>query len=401
MAKFSFVGKTPTGKLMKGIVSASSINEAHTKLKRMGISVAELDEKEQQPAFTMLGGTIKKKDIVLFTRQFSVMQDAGMGLVDTFEILSKQATNKALAAMIRSLKKFVVEGSNLAESLSRYPKHFNDLYVNMVRAGEMSGSLDVVLSRLANYLEKAMKLAAQVKTAMIYPTIVITAAVGIVWALLVWVVPIFKKVFSQSKGGLPLPTQILVQASDVVRDNFMLTIIMGIGLIILFNFYRKSQGGKYTTDFFFLKIPVLGNLLHKISISRFTTTLGTLISSGIPIVDGLTLAGAATGNAVISKAVKTATDDVVEGKPLAYSMEKTGLFPPMVCNMVRVGEETGALDTMLQKVNEFYEDEVDAAVKGLTSALEPILIIGLGSVIAGFVIALYLPIFQLATAMGG
>jgi len=273
------------------------------------------------------------------------------------------------------------------------------LYVSMVRAGEMSGQLASVFDRLAGYMEKAAKLAGQVKTAMVYPVIVLTVAFGIIWGLLVFVVPIFQKVFEGTKGGLPLPTQILVNASAFVRENIAITIGGIIGMIIMLRIVSQTPMGKYKLHFLLLQVPIIGNIVHKVSVSRFTTTLGSLMKSGVPIVDGLSLAGKAAGNLVVSGAVQKAAEDVVEGKPLAYSLERTGLFPVMVVNMVRVGEETGALDSMLERVNNFYEDGVDQAIKGLTAAIEPIMIVGLGSVIAAFVIAMYLPVFQMATAM--
>jgi type IV pilus assembly protein PilC len=399
--KYQFIGKGPGGRPMRGFVSANSREEAVGKMRRGGIVVSELIEQEVKPLFGGGGGKISKRDIVLFTRQFAVMQDSGMGLVDTFEILAKQSKNKLLRSVILDIKGNIEGGSTLADALAKFPKYFDDLYVNMVRVGEMSGSLTMVFEKLSDYMERALKLAGQIKAAMVYPSVVIVAAIGIVWALLIFVVPIFEKVFAQAKGELPLPTQILVKSSAFVRENLLATIILLVVGVVVFKAWHKTPAGKYSVDKFLMKIPIIGVIVLKVSVSRFTTTLGSLISSGIPIVEGLDLASKATGNAVIGSAVARAGNEVIEGKPLAGSLEKTNLFPPMVVNMVRVGEETGALDKMLIKVNDFYEDEVDTAIKGLTSALEPLLIVGLGGLIAGFVVALYMPVFKLATAMGG
>jgi len=400
MPRFDFLGELSNGKTVRGIVSGVSSEQAKYKLRKQGVKVLELNAKRGQGMDSLKGGGISKKDIVVFTRQFAVMQDAGMGLVDTFEILSKQSRTVKLQDMIMALKNKIQEGASLAEALEKYPQHFNELYVSMIRAGEMSGTLAQVLDRLSGYLEKAAKLAGQVKTALIYPAIVLTVAFGIIWGLLVFVVPVFQKVFEAQAGGLPLPTQILVNASQIVRDNIVATIGGLIVLGIIFRATLKTEAGRYRFDSFMLKVPLIGNIVHKVSVSRFTTTLGSLMTSGVPIVDGLGLAGRASGNKVVQEAVKRAAADVIEGKPLAFSLEKTKLFPIMVINMVRVGEETGALDRMLNKVNDFYEDEVDQSIKGLTAAIEPLLIVGLGSIIAAFVIAMYLPVFQMATAMG-
>ena len=402
MPKYEFQGKLPNGRMVRGVVTATSIDQANYKLKRQGVAVLDLTVKEGGAAsggILSSGGRISAKDIMIFTRQFAVMQEAGMGLIDTFEILSRQARTQKLSDMTTKLKNTIKEGASLGDAMALFPKQFNELYVSMVRAGEMSGALSEVFNKLAGYLEKSSKLMGQLKTAMVYPSIVLTVAFGIIWGLLVFVVPIFQKVFEGSKTGLPVPTQILVNLSHFVRENIVLTIGGIVGSIILLRMFVQTPAGKYKFHYALLKLPLIGNIVHKVAISRFTTTLSSLLSSGVSIVDALALSAKACGNHVVTNAVDAAAKDISEGKPLAFSLERTNMFPPMVVNMVRVGEETGSLDKMLNRVNIFFEDEVDESIKALTAAIEPLMIVGLGSIVAGFVIAMYLPVFQMATAM--
>ncbi len=409
MATFVYTGKSVTGEVRKGELEAASLAQATAALRRQQVIPSTLSEKKSFLAslnsinikIPGLGARIKTKDLVIFSRQFATMIDAGLPLVQCLDILSNQQENAEFKTVLLDVKGSVEGGSTFADALGKHPKVFDDLFVNLIAAGEVGGILDVILNRLSSFLEKAEKLKGKVKGAMTYPVVVIIIACLVVTGLLVWVVPIFEDMFAGFGKALPLPTQIVVMLSDAIK-NYWYVIIGGI-VAIGFGFNRayRTKKGRWIIDSAFLKIPVFGDLLRKTAVARFTRTLGTMLSSGVPILEGLEVVSKTSGNVVIEDAVMKARTSLSEGKTLADPLMETNVFPGMVTQMIAVGEATGALDTMLSKIADFYEDEVDAAVDALTSMIEPLLMVFLGVVVGGLVIALYLPIFQLAGAAGG
>ncbi|TAN40322.1 MAG: type II secretion system F family protein, partial [Nitrospirae bacterium] len=341
---------------------------------------------------------VDDKDIVVFTRQFATMIDAGLPLVQALEILSGQVENKTLAKALIAIKNDVESGSTYADALRKHPKVFTELYANMVAAGESGGILDTILNRLAAYMEKAMKLKKKVKGAMVYPIVVSSIAIIVIAVIMIFVVPTFSKMFMSMGGKLPLPTQIVIDASHFIAGlGGLLTAITIAGLGVAFVQFRKTEKGMHTTDKVFLQLPIFGMILKKVAVAKFTRTLSTLISSGVPILDGLEITAKTAGNKVIEYAVFEIRQAVSEGKTLAEPLMKSKVFPPMVTHMIAVGESTGALDTMLSKIADFYDDEVDSAVNNLTSMMEPMLMVFLGGSVGFIVVAMYLPIFKLIT----
>lgn len=349
-----------------------------------------------------IGTGIDQKDIVVFSRQFATMIDAGLPLVQCLDILSSQAENPHFRKVLKQVQVDVEGGTTFADALKRHPKVFDALFVNLVAAGEVGGVLDVVMSRIANYLEKAAKLAGQVKSAMVYPAVIVCVAVGVITVLLVWVIPIFENMFKEFGGGaLPAPTQIVINMSEWMQNNFYVLIIMIIAGVFLWKYLRKNPKSRAISDDIFLKLPVFGPLLRKVAVARFTRTLGTMISSGVPILEALDITAKAAGNKTVESAIYKARASISEGKTIAEPIAQGRVFPPMVCQMINVGEQTGALDTMLGKIADFYDEEVDSAVKGLTSLMEPAMMVILGGVIGGMVVAMYLPIFEMAGNIKG
>jgi type IV pilus assembly protein PilC len=409
MATFVYTGKSVTGEMRKGELQAASLAQATAALRRQQVIPSTLSQKKSFIAslnsinikIPGLGVRIKTRDLVIFSRQFATMIDAGLPLVQCLDILAGQQENAEFKKVLLDVKGSVEGGSTFADALSKHPKVFDDLFVNLIAAGEVGGILDVILNRLSAFLEKAEKLKGKVKGAMTYPVVVIIIACLVVTGLLVWVVPIFEDMFSGFGKALPLPTQIVVMMSDFI-SGYWYVIIGGI-VAIGFGFNRayKTKKGRWIIDSAFLKIPVFGDLIRKTAVARFTRTLGTMLSSGVPILEGLEVVSKTSGNVVIEDAVMKARTSLSQGKTLADPLMETNVFPGMVTQMIAVGEATGALDTMLSKIADFYEDEVDAAVDALTSMIEPLLMVFLGVVVGGLVIALYLPIFQLAGAAGG
>jgi type IV pilus assembly protein PilC len=343
------------------------------------------------------GSAVTLKDLVVFSRQFATMIDAGLPLVKCLDILRAQSPNPAFRKVIQSVQSDVEGGSTFADALKKHPKVFDGLYSNLVAAGEVGGALDVVLQRLATYLEKAAKLKGQVKSAMAYPAAIIVVAIAVIVALLVWVIPIFEGMFQEFGGAqLPAPTQIVINLSQWAQSNFLVILGMAVGMVMLGKYIRKNPKTIAATDDLFLKLPVFGPLLQKVAVARFTRTLGTMISSGVPILEALDITARAAGNKTVESAIYKARQSISEGKTIADPISKTKVFPPMVCQMINVGEQTGALDTMLEKIADFYDEEVDAAVKGLTSLMEPAIMVILGGLIGGMVVAMYLPIFEMA-----
>jgi type IV pilus assembly protein PilC len=383
-------------------MTASSKAELQSLLRRQQITPTKMSEKGKEFNLPTFGGSVSAKELAVFTRQFSVMIDAGLPLVQCLEILASQQENKLFQKVLTGTRAAVEGGSNLSAAMKQYPKVFDPLYSNMVEAGETGGILDTILQRLSTYIEKNVKLKAAVKSALIYPVGVLTIAAGVIILLLWKVVPIFATLFAGLGVDLPLPTKIVIGASNFVGSIFGLLILVGIAAGIFgLKVWYGTPGGRYFLDSVILKLPVLGMLMRKIAVARFTRTLGTLISSGVPILEGLDITAKTSGNAVVERALFQVRKSLEEGKSLTEPLKDSAVFPGMVTQMISVGEQTGAMDAMLQKIADFYEDEVDAAVKDLLTALEPIMIVFLGTVVGGVVISMYLPLFTLIGKLSG
>jgi len=396
MPVFTYRGTNRSGGSVAGEMTASSKAELQSLLRRQQITPTKMSEKGKEFNMPTFGGGVTAKELAVFTRQFSVMIDAGLPLVQCLEILASQQENKMFQKVLTGTRAAVESGSNLSAAMKQYPKVFDPLYSNMVEAGETGGILDTILQRLSTYIEKNVKLKAAVKSALIYPIGVITIA-GAVITLLLWkVVPIFATLFAGLGVDLPLPTKIVIGLSNFVGSYFGLLIVVAIvaGVVGLKIWYGTPQG-RFIIDSIVLKLPVLGMLMRKIAVARFTRTLGTLISSGVPILEGLDITARTSGNAVVERALFQVRKSLEEGKSLTEPLKDSAVFPGMVTQMISVGEQTGAMDAMLQKIADFYEDEVDAAVKDLLTALEPVMIVFLGVVVGGVVISMYLPLFSL------
>lgn len=403
MPVFVYQGVNRAGVAIKGERQAGSKAELTALLRREQISITKMSEKGKEFALpTFGGGKVTTKELAIFTRQFSVMIDAGLPLVQCLEILAGQQENKAFQKILTGVRGSVEGGATLSASMRNYPKVFDDLYVNMVEAGETGGILDTILQRLSTYIEKNVKLVRAVKSAMIYPSSVLGITVLVIGLLLWKVVPVFASLFAGLGVALPTPTRIVIGMSNFVGGWG------GVAVVVFFfaAFFgiKAAYGtpkGKYTIDAIMLKMPLIGPLLRKIAVARFTRTLGTLISSGVPILEGLDITARTSGNAVIERAISQVRKAVEAGRNLVDPLKETDVFPGMVTQMIGVGEQTGAMDAMLQKIADFYEDEVDAAVKDLLTAMEPMMILFLGVVVGGIVISMYLPIFSLIAKLGG
>ncbi len=402
MAVFAFQGRSTAG-LQKGEIEASDRSSAVAELRRRAILVTQIAEKSQSSSLAFLrrkGKKVKDKDMAVFTRQVSTMIDAGLPLVQCLNILSEQSDSKTLRSVVGNVARTVEGGSTLAESMRRHPVTFNDLFTNMVDVGETGGILDVVLQRLATYIEKAASLKRKVKSALVYPAAIIGVAMLVIVFMLTFVIPTFAAMFKEMGADLPLPTRIVVGLSDFVRGYLFLIVAAWIGVIFGLRQYYRTDNGRSTIDALLLKPPVFGPLIRKVAVARFTRTLGTLVQSGVPILEALRITASTAGNRVVERAVMQCRASVAEGKTLTEPLKVSGVFPPMVTQMISVGEQTGALDAMLGKVADFYDDEVDVTVSTLTSLLEPIMIVFLGIVIGGLVVAMYLPIFRLVALIG-
>jgi type IV pilus assembly protein PilC len=402
MSVYLWAGIDRAGKKQKGEIEADNLPLARQMVIRKGIAVKTLKPKPKAIGdyFPGLGGGVKDKDLVVFVRQFSTMIDAGLPLVQCLEILQEQQDNANFKKVIRQIKKDVEEGATLSDAVKKHTKIFDNLFSNLVAAGEVGGILDVILNRLAAYIEKMGKLKKKIKGALTYPMIVVSIAVIVVAVILIWVIPVFTGLFKDAGVKLPQMTLWVMDASDFVK-KYIHWIILGLIILIfgLKKFYRTPRG-RDIFDRLFLRMPVCGVLIRKIAVARFTRTLGTMMSSGVPILDGLEVVASTAGNSVVEKAIRDARTAISEGRPVAEPLAETGVFPPMVTQMIAVGEATGALDNMLGKIADFYDEEVDAAVGALTSMLEPLLIVFLGVTIGGLLVAMYLPIFQLADVVG-
>jgi type IV pilus assembly protein PilC len=396
MAVFVYQGRTASGN-QNGEIEAPDRSAAVGELRRRSILVTKIAEKSAPKMSFKFGGKVKDKEMAIFTRQFSTMIDAGLPLVQCLNILAEQSESKTLRSVTGQVARHVEAGSTLADALRRHPRTFDDLFTNLVEVGEAGGILDVVLQRLAAYIEKAAALKRKVKAAMVYPCAIIGVALLVVIFMLTFVIPTFAQMFKDLGADLPLPTKIVMILSDFVRGYIILIIAGMIGAVMALRSYYRTEGGRATIDALMLKTPVFGTLVRKVAVARFTRTLGTLVQSGVPILDGLRITARTAGNKVVEKAVLQCRAAVTEGKTLADPLRTSGVFPPMVTQMISVGEQTGALDAMLSKIADFYDDEVDTAVSTLTSLLEPIMIVFLGVVVGGLVVAMYLPIFKLVT----
>lgn len=398
MPVFVWEGKLANGTVRKGEIEADSKASVQLLLKRQRIIPTKVKSKPKQ--FNLLPGSkIKTKEIVIFTRQFSTMINAGLPLVQCLEILSSQQPNPTFKKILSQIKGDVEGGSTFADALGKHPKVFDNLFVNLVAAGEVGGVLDTVLLRLAVYMEKAESLKAKVKSAMTYPIIVLCVAFGVVAVLMLFVIPTFADMFKQFGSALPGPTQLVVDLSNAFRKFWYLFIATVTGLFFAFKWTYKQEKGRYQIDRIALKLPIFGDLIKKVAVAKFTRTLGTMISSGVPIMDGLDITSRTAGNVIIENAIKAVRTAISEGQSMAEPLSQAGVFPGMVVQMISVGEATGAMDQMLSKIADFYDEEVDTAVDALTSALEPMLMVFLGGIVGFVVVAMYLPIFKMAGAV--
>ena len=396
MAVFVYQGRSANG-MQNGEIEASDRSAAVGELRRRAILVTKIVEKSAPRVTFKFGGKVSDKEMAIFTRQFSTMIDAGLPLVQCLNILAEQSDSKTLRSVTGQVARNVEAGSTLADALRRHPRTFDDLFTNLVEVGEAGGILDVVLQRLSAYIEKAAALKRKVKAAMVYPSAIIGVAIMVVIFMLTFVIPTFAQMFKDLGADLPLPTKLVLWLSTFVRTYILLIIAAMVGCVLALRSYYRTEGGRATIDALMLKLPIFGTLIRKVAVARFTRTLGTLVQSGVPILDGLRITARTAGNKVVEKAVLQCRAAVTEGKTLAEPLRVSGVFPPMVTQMISVGEQTGALDAMLSKIADFYDDEVDTAVSTLTSLLEPIMIVFLGVVVGGLVVAMYLPIFKLVT----
>ncbi len=395
---FQWSGKTAKGTIESGEMSASSKDEVIAQLRRKNISATLVTEKAKKAGKMGFGGGVKDKDIVVFTRQFATMIDAGLPLVQALEILSSQVESKTLSATLQQVKSDVESGATYADALRKHPRVFTELYVNMVAAGESGGILDTILNRLATYIERAMKLKKKVKGAMVYPVVVSSIAVGCIAVIMIFVVPTFSKMFATMGATLPLPTRLVVNTSHFIAGiGGLLTLGAIVAFVVAIVQIRRTEKGTHAIDKLLLKLPIFGPLIKKVSVAKFTRTLGTLVSSGVPILDGLEITAKTSGNKVLEYAIMEVRKGVMAGKTLAEPITKAKVFPQMVTHMIAVGESTGALDSMLAKIADFYDDEVDASVNNLTAMMEPMLMVFLGGAVGFIVVAMYLPIFKLIT----
>jgi len=395
-------GKSTKGETLRGEYEAVSDKEVgeYLRKKRIVISSIKKKPKEINLGFLQRKG-VGVKDLSVFTRQFATMVNAGLPLVQCLEVLGRQLEKEHFKKVVQTVMSDVEGGSTLAEALEKHPKVFSDLYVNMIAAGEAGGILDVILQRLAVFLEKADALQRKVKGAMTYPTIVLTVAGGACIFMLLFVIPVFAKMFSDFGGTLPAPTRIVMGLSNFMRAYWWALFSGGAGVFFAYKRFRATTRGRYLTDKLSLRIPIIGNVLRKSAVARFTRTLGTLIGSGVPILQGLEITSRTAGNTVIQEAIGKTAEAISQGETISAPLKESGVFPPMVTQMIGIGEQTGALDEMLSKIADFYDDEVDAAVEALTAAIEPLMIVVMGGMVGSMLVAMYLPMFKMSSIVGG
>ncbi len=415
MDTFAWTGRTRQGTVQEGERVATSREEVITFLRKENIFATSVEKRSaslnlsalfsslsqfKMPEMALFGSGVPEKEIVIFTRQFATMIDAGLPLVQCLEILSTQSKNPVLSKILKEVRSDVEGGATYTDALRKHPKVFDELYVSMVSAGEIGGILDTILSRLSTHIEKIMRIKKKIKGAMVYPGVTVTVAMAVLTILLKFVIPTFAKMFTDFGGQLPWLTQQVIGLSSIVENNFMMMIGVIAGALFGIKKYYQTEKGHFQMDKMFLKMPVLGDLIQKAAVAKFTRTLGTLIGSGVPILEGLGIVAKTAGNKVIEQALNRSRQSISEGKPISEPLEQEKVFPPMVVQMIAVGETTGALDTMLSKIADFYDEEVDASVNTLTSLLEPALMVFLGMTIGTVVIAMYLPIFKMASVVG-
>jgi type IV pilus assembly protein PilC len=389
MPVYIWEGKTRQGEARAGTMEAANADVVTERLKAQQIQASKVKKKPVE-IHIKIGTGVKEKEIVVFTRQFATMIDAGLPLVQCLEILGSQQANVHFAKIINTVRADVESGATLADALAKHPKVFDELFVNLVAAGEVGGILDTILNRLAAYMEKSIKLKGQVKSAMVYPVVTLFVAVGVTAVLLIWVIPVFEKMFRDFGGTLPAPTQFVIDLSNGLRANIVPAVVALVVLFVLFRAALRTRRGQLVFHTITLKAPIFGPLMRKVAVAKFTRTLGTMISSG-----------RSAGNRVVENSVMYTRERISEGRSMADPLAETGVFPPMVIQMIAVGESTGAMDAMLQKIADFYEEEVDTAVASLTALIEPLMMVVLGTLLGGLVIAMYLPIFELAGNVGG
>jgi type IV pilus assembly protein PilC len=404
MAAFVWEGKTKDGAFRNGVMEAKTAEEVMQKLRNQAITPSKVKKKAVEIHLPRLPGMgrVSLKDLVVFTRQFSTMIDAGLPLVQCLEILGTQSDNRALKDILVGVKETVEGGSTFAEALKKYPKVFDELYVNLVAAGEVGGILDTILNRLAVYIEKNMKLRKKIKGAMVYPICIVIVGIVVMLVLLYYVIPVFEKMFADfgSKQALPGMTQSLIDFSRWMRDYWYIVLAVIIGVPTGAYFFKKWPKGRHMWDNMKLRLPIFGSLFRKVAVARFSRTLGTMVSSGVPILDALDIVAKSAGNRVVEDGIYYTREKISEGKTMAEPLAECGVFPGMVIQMIAVGESTGALDQMLGKIADFYDEEVDVAVDALTSLMEPLMIVLLGGMVGYFMIAMYMPIFNLASVVG-
>jgi type IV pilus assembly protein PilC len=398
MPQFTYTARAINGDLKSATIDAPNRDEVIRQLRSLKLNVVKIDEGSAQKKKRM--GSIKMRDIVIFTRQFSTMINSGLPLVQALDILAMQSENPALKDVTRQVVFDVESGNTVADALRKHPKAFTELYVNMVAAGEAGGILDTILMRLAVFMEKNDALVRKVKGAMIYPGVIMSVAAIAITVLLVFVIPTFETMFASANIPLPLPTRIVIAASRFLKGYWYMVVAAAVALVFVLRRFYATPDGKLTIDRLLLKAPVLGDVLRKSAVSRFTRTLGTLISSGVSILDGLEITAKTAGNRVIQDAIMESRASIAGGETIAAPLKKSQVFPPMVISMIAVGEQTGGLDEMLSKIADFYDEEVDAAVSGLLALMEPVMIVFLGVVVGGMVVAMYLPIFDMVNAAG-
>ncbi|MEN6434071.1 MAG: type II secretion system F family protein [Smithella sp.] len=402
MPIFIWEGTTKKNEVKKGEMDAIDEITVRGILRRQGFKSIEvkLKPKDISEYLPFLKGKINEKNVVVFCRVFSTMINAGLPLIQCLDLLAQQEQNKNFAKIIRSIKEDIEGGTSLTNALKKYPQIFDDLFVNLIAAGEAGGMLDVILERLSNYMEKALKLKRRVKGAMTYPIAVLVIAVSVVALLLLKVIPVFKKMFEGMGGQLPGPTQFLITMSEFTQHYFLYMIAIFVAIYIAFTRFYKTEKGRLMIDSLILKAPVFGLLMKKVAVSKFSRTLSTMMTSGVPILEGLTIVSKTSGNKVIENALMKTRQSISEGRSIAEPLAETDIFPPMVIQMISVGEATGALDSMLSKIANFYDEEIDVAVDSMTALLEPVMMVFLGGVVGGMIIAMYLPIFKLASVVG-
>src|SRR5438876_6203944 len=402
MPVYVWKGRTLAGETQAGEIDVARQEEAIETLRKKKILVTSLKQKSGGFALPKLGGSgVTTKDLAIFTRQFATMISAGLPLVQCLDILARQASKPSFGHVISEVTRDVEAGSTLSDALGKHRKVFDDLFRNMVAAGEAGGVLDEILMRLAVYIEKADALKRKVQSAMVYPAVVLTVALGATCFMLIFIIPTFAKMFTDFGGELPLPTKIVLGLSSALKSYWWVGILGGVATTFAFTRYYTTEAGKLVVDAAMLKVPVLGDVLLKGAVARFTRTLGTLIASGVPILAGLEITARTAGNKIIAEAIMTARTSIREGETVAAPLKTSGVFPPMVVQMISVGEQTGALDEMLTKIAVFYEAEVDTAVDTMTSVIEPIMIVLMGGIVGGMVVAMYLPMFKLISVVSG